>query len=57
MSSIGITSKYQTKEKDSRIYLQLDINGYEPGNYILSVKIKDNISGKETEKISNLIWK
>ena len=57
MSSIGIISKYQTKEKDSRIYLQLDINGYEPGNYILSVKIKDNISGKETEKISNLIWK
>ena len=54
---LGLTSKYQTKEKDSKIYLQLDMNGYEPGNYILSVRIKDNISGRETEQISNLIWK
>ncbi len=54
---IDLTSKYQTKEKDSKIYLQLDMNGYEPGNYILSVRIKDNIAGKEAEQISNLIWK
>ncbi len=54
---IGLTSKYRTKEKDSQIYLQIDMSGYDPGNYILYVKIKDNISGKETEQNSNLIWK
>ncbi len=54
---IGLTSKYQSKDKDSQIYLQLDMNGNEPGGYLLTVKIKDNISGKETKGNTSLIWK
>lgn len=54
---VSLTSNYQTKDKDSQIYLQLDMTGYEPGNYILSIKIKDNITGKETEQNIKLIWK
>ncbi len=54
---IGLTSQYQTKDKESQIYLQLDMSNYDPGNYILTVKIKDNISGKETQQQTELTWK
>ncbi|MEJ2617488.1 MAG: GWxTD domain-containing protein, partial [Ignavibacteriaceae bacterium] len=54
---IGLTSKYQTNDKNSSIYLQLDMKGYDPGNYVLSVKIKDNINCKEIKQNTNLIWK
>lgn len=54
---VVITSNYHTKDKDSQIYLQLDMSGYEPGNYILTIKIKDNVSEKETEQNTKLIWR
>ena len=54
---VGLTSKYQTKDKNSQIYLQLDMADYDPGNYLLTVKIKDNITGKEIEKDVNLFWR
>lgn len=54
---VGLTSKYQTNDKDSQIYLQLDMTDYNPGNYLLTVRIKDNITGKENEKDVNLFWR
>lgn len=54
---VSLTSDYQTKDKDSQIYLQLDMTGYESGNYVLTIKIKDNIAGKETEQSTELTWK
>ncbi len=53
---IGLTSQYQTKDKDSQVYLQLDMSDYDPGNYLLTIKIKDNITGKEKEQHVNLFW-
>ena len=54
---VSLTSNYKTKDKDSEIYIQLDMNGYEPGYYFLTIKIKDNISGKETEQSTKLTWR
>ncbi len=54
---IGLTSKYRTKEKDSQMYLQLDMSGYDRGDYVLTVKIKDNISGKETSENAIVRWR
>lgn len=54
---ISLSSNYQTKDKDSQLYLQLDMNGYEPGEYVLTIKIKDNITGKESEQSTELTWK
>ncbi|MCH8326272.1 MAG: hypothetical protein IIB83_06910, partial [Bacteroidetes bacterium] len=54
---VSLTSNYKTKDKDSQIYLQLDMSGYEPGNYILTIKIKDNISEKEIEQNTKLVWR
>lgn len=54
---VSLTSKFQTKDRNSQIYFQLDMGNYEPGNYVLTVKVKDNISGKETEQSTELTWK
>jgi GWxTD domain-containing protein len=54
---VTLTSQYQFNNKNPQVYFQLDMNRYEPGNYLLTVKIKDNITGKESEKDVNLFWK
>lgn len=54
---VSLTSNYQTKDRNSHVYLQLDMSNYEPGNYVLTIRIKDNISGKETEQNTELSWK
>jgi len=54
---VSLTSNYQTEDRNSQVYLQLDMSVYDPGNYVLTVKIIDNISGKETEQRTELTWK
>ena len=53
---ILLTSDYHTKNKNSQIYLQLDMSNYDPGNYLLTVRIKDNITGTEKEQSVSLSW-
>ena len=48
---VGLASKYQTNDKDSQIFLQLDMTDYDPGNYLLTVRIKDNITEKKAKKM------
>jgi GWxTD domain-containing protein len=52
-----LSSNFQTRENNSQIDLQLDMTGYEPGDYVLTIKLKDNITGKETEQSTELTWK
>ncbi len=54
---VSLTSNYQTDDRNSQVYLKLDMSGYEPGDYILTIKIKDNINGKKTEQSTELSWK
>ncbi len=54
---IALTSSYQTDKANPQMYLQLDMSKYEPGSYLLTVKIKDKISGKEVHSSTTLIWK
>ena len=44
---VALTSKYQTREKDPQMYLQLDMSKYEPGEYVITVSVKDLAAGKE----------
>ncbi len=53
---VSLTSKYQTQEKDPQMYLQLDMSKYEPGEYVLTVMIKDNINGKEVSGSTEIKW-
>jgi GWxTD domain-containing protein len=54
---IIVTTKYQTQQKDPRMYFQVDMSSYQPGNYILTVIVKDNISGKEVSSQTILNYK
>jgi len=53
---IALTSKYQTQEKDPQMYLQLDMSKYEPGEYLVTVSIKDIVTGKEVSNQTEINW-
>lgn len=53
---ITLSSKYQTPDKNSQIYLQLDMNVLDPGNYIILVTISDNIAKKEVSRSTYIRW-
>jgi GWxTD domain-containing protein len=53
---VTLSSKYQTQGKNSQMYLQLDMNKSQPGDYIILVTISDNISKKEVSKSAIIKW-
>ncbi|MCX6169674.1 MAG: GWxTD domain-containing protein [Ignavibacteriales bacterium] len=53
---VALTSKYQTQEKDPQMYLQLDMSKYEPGEYLITVSIKENATGKEVSSQTEINW-
>jgi GWxTD domain-containing protein len=53
---ISLTSDYQTQEKNPQMYLQLDMSKYEAGNYIITVTIKDKVTGKSISGDSEIVW-
>ena len=53
---ITLSSRYQTLDKNSQMYLQLDMNRLQPGSYIILVSIFDNISKKEVSKSTIAKW-
>ena len=53
---ITLTSKYRTDGKNPQMYLQLDMNIAEPGEYKIVVTIFDNISKKEISKSTLIKW-
>ncbi len=53
--NISIQNNYTGISKDVSNYLAFDISALESGNYEMIMKIKDNVSGKETSTSSELI--
>jgi GWxTD domain-containing protein len=53
---LSLTSKYQVKEKDAPVYLQIDMTDYIPGDYTLKIAVKDLESGEESSAQTNIIW-
>ena len=56
-NQITITSDYKSKNRNPRMYFQLDMNKYRPGEYELAIRIKDNISGDIVESKTEFQWK
>ncbi len=52
---LTISNNYQTHDPDPQMYLQLDMSNYDPGNYILTVNVKDNISGKSAKEETEIV--
>ena len=53
---ITLSSKYQTQNTNSQMYLQLDMNNAAPGDYKIIVTVFDNISKKEVSKSTLIKW-
>ncbi len=54
---ITLSSNYQSFEKNAQVYLQLDMNNYKPGDYIITVTVSDELAGKETSSETLLKWR
>lgn len=54
---VSLTSRYQTGDKDPKMYIQLDMSEYEAGDYFVETVIKDNLSQKETRAEAILHWR
>ncbi len=54
---VTLTSRYQTKDKNSQMFLQLDMNKSKPGNFVILVTIHDNISQKEVTRAAFMKWR
>lgn len=53
---LSLTSQYKLPEADQKMYLQLDMNDYPSGIYLLTVTIKDKNTNKTVSLNSELIW-
>ena len=54
---ITLTTNYQSFEKNTQVYLQLDMNKYKPGDYIITVTIYDKLARSETSSETLLKWR
>jgi GWxTD domain-containing protein len=52
-----VTTNYQTEGKDPQMYFKVEMNDYKPGNYIIKIIVKDNLSGKEVSSQTTLYYK
>ena len=54
---ITLKTNYQSFEKNAQIYLQLDMNTYLPGDYILNVTVEDKLTGEQASSETILSWR
>ncbi len=54
---VTISTAYQSFQKNTQVYLQLDMSGYQPGDYILTVTVSDELAGREASSETLLKWR
>lgn len=54
---VTLTTDYQSLEKNTQVYLQLDMDSYSPGDYIITVNINDKLTGSKTSSETLLKWR
>jgi hypothetical protein len=52
-----LTTDYQSYEKNTQVYLQLDMNNYPAGDYKVTVSVLDKHSGIETSEETTIYWR
>ena len=54
---ITLKTNYQSFDKNAQVYLQIDMNAYIPGDYIVSVTVEDKHNGEEVSSDTILRWR
>jgi GWxTD domain-containing protein len=54
---ITMTTDYQSSGKNSQVYLQLDMNNYPQGDYIITVTVQDKLAGTEKSAQTLIRWR
>ena len=55
--TLTLTTEYQSYEKDTPVYLQLDMSKYEKGDYKINIEIEDLLNEKVVNSQIILRWK
>ncbi|MCW9096427.1 MAG: hypothetical protein OQJ93_03480, partial [Ignavibacteriaceae bacterium] len=56
-NTLTLTTEYQSYEKDTPVYLQLDMSKYEKGKYKINIEIEDLAVGSVVNSQTLLRWK
>ncbi len=54
---VTLTTGYQSFQKNTPVYLQLDMSGRRSGDYIITVTIEDKLAGREASSETLLKWR
>ena len=54
---ITLATNYQSYDKNAQVYLQIDMNAYFPGDYIVTVTVEDKLTGEEASSETILKWR
>jgi GWxTD domain-containing protein len=54
---ITLITNYQAFENNAQVYLQIDMNSYLPGDYIVNVTVEDKRTGEEASSETILRWR
>lgn len=55
-NKISMTSRYQTQEANPQMYLQLDMSGYDPDEYVIEITLHDETSDKTVNTNTMILW-
>jgi hypothetical protein len=56
-NTLTLTTEYQSYDKDTPVYLQLDMSKYEKGDYKINIEIEDLAVGSVVNSQTLLRWK
>lgn len=56
-NEITLTTDYQSFEMNAQVYLQLNLNSCQPGDYIITVTIHDKLTDSKTSSETLLRWR
>ena len=54
---VTLTTNYQSFNRDTQVFLQLDMGNYEKGNYIIRIIIEDKLNENIVSKETLLRWR
>jgi GWxTD domain-containing protein len=54
---ITLTTDYQSFEKNTQVYMQIDMSAYDPGDYVVTVTVEDKLAGKESSAETIMRWR
>ncbi len=54
---VALTTDYQSFDRNTQVYLQLDMSRYQPGDYMITITVNDKLADKKVSAETLLKWR